>query len=67
LCDNIKKQGITIYTIQVDTSSPPDPVSPVLSYCASGSQNFYMLCSASQVVTAFNSIGASLAQLRVAR
>jgi Flp pilus assembly protein TadG len=67
LCDNIKKQGITIYTIQVDTSSPPDPVSPVLSYCASGSQNFYMLYSASQVVTAFNSIGTSLAQLRVAR
>jgi hypothetical protein len=41
LCDNIKAQGITIYTIQVNTSSPPDPTSPVLSYCARGSQNFY--------------------------
>jgi Flp pilus assembly protein TadG len=67
MCDNIKAAGITIYTIQVDTSSPPDPVSTVLSYCASGSQNFYMLYSASQVVTAFNSIGTSLSKLRVAR
>jgi Flp pilus assembly protein TadG len=67
LCDNIKAQGITIYTIQVNTGSPPDPTSPVLSYCASGSQNFYLLYSASQVVTAFNSIGTSLSQLRVAR
>jgi Flp pilus assembly protein TadG len=67
MCDNIKAAGITIYTIQVDTSNPPDPVSTVLSYCASGSQNFYMLYSASQVVTAFNSIGTSLSKLRVAR
>jgi Flp pilus assembly protein TadG len=67
LCDNIKAQGITIYTIQVNTSSPPDPTSPVLSYCASGSQNFFLLYSASQVVTAFNTIGTSLSQLRVAR
>ena len=67
LCDNIKAQGITIYTIQVNTSSPPDPTSPVLSYCASGPQNFYLLYSASQVIAAFNSIGTSLSKLRVAR
>jgi hypothetical protein len=67
MCDNIKAAGITIYTIQVNTSSPPDPTSSVLSYCASGSQNFYLLYSASQVVTAFNSIGTSLSKLRVAR
>jgi Flp pilus assembly protein TadG len=67
LCDNIKAQGITIYSIQVNTSSPPDPTSPVLSYCASGSQNFYLLYSASQVISTFNSIGTSLSKLRVAR
>jgi Flp pilus assembly protein TadG len=67
LCDNIKAQGVTIYTIQVNTSSPPDATSPVLSYCASGAQNFFLLYSASQVVTAFNTIGTSLSQLRVAR
>jgi Flp pilus assembly protein TadG len=67
LCDNIKAQGVVIYTIQVDTSNPPDPTSSVLSYCASGSQNFYLLYSASQVISAFNSIGTSLSKLRVAR
>ena len=67
MCDDIKAAGITIYTIQVNTSNPPDATSSVLSYCASGSQNFYLLYSASQVVTAFNSIGTSLSKLRVAR
>jgi Flp pilus assembly protein TadG len=65
LCDNIKAQGVTIYTIQVNTSTPADPTSSVLQYCASGSQNFFLLYSASQVVTAFNSIGTALSQLRI--
>jgi Flp pilus assembly protein TadG len=67
LCDNIKAQGITIYTIQVNTATPADPTSDVLSYCASGPQNFFLLYSASQVIAAFNSIGTSLSKLRVAR
>jgi Flp pilus assembly protein TadG len=75
LCDNIKavidpktnKPMYTIYTIQVNTSTPADPTSPVLSYCASSPENFYLLYSSSQVITAFNSIGTSLSKLRVAR
>jgi Flp pilus assembly protein TadG len=67
LCDNAKSAGITIYTIQVNTSKPADPTSSVLSYCASGASNFYMLTSATQVISAFQSIGTSLSQLRVAR
>ena len=67
LCDNIKAQGVVIYTVQVNTGTPPDPTSPVLSYCASSADKFYLLNSASQVITAFNSIGTSLSQLRVAR
>jgi Flp pilus assembly protein TadG len=75
LCDNIKavmdpktsKPMYTIYTIQVNTGTPADPTSPVLSYCASKPENFYLLYSASQVVTAFNSIGTSLSKLRVAK
>jgi len=31
LCDNIKSAGVTIYSIQVDTSG--DPTSSVLQYC----------------------------------
>ncbi len=65
LCDNAKAAGITIYTIQVNTSG--DPTSAVLQYCASGSANFYSITSASQTVAAFNSIGTSLSKLRVAK
>lgn len=68
LCDSVKAAGVTIYTIQVNTStSDPDPTSTVLQYCASGADNFYLVKSASQTVTAFNSIGTSLSKLRVAR
>jgi len=67
LCDNIKAQGITIYTVQVNTGSPADPTSTVLQYCASGSQNFFLVTSANQTVSVFNTIGTSLSKLRVAR
>jgi Flp pilus assembly protein TadG len=67
LCDNAKAAGITIYTVHVNTGSPPDPVSAVLQYCASVPQNFYVVTSASQTATVFNSIGTSLSKLRVAK
>jgi Flp pilus assembly protein TadG len=75
LCDNIKavidpKTNLpqyTIYTIQVNTSTPADPTSAVLQYCASGSQNFYVVTSASQTAAVFSSIGTSLSKLRVAK
>jgi hypothetical protein len=34
-----------------------NPTSAVLQYCASGSDKFYLLTSASQTLTVFNSIG----------
>jgi hypothetical protein len=67
LCDNVKAQGVTIYTVQVNTGNPPDPTSSVLQYCASSPDKFYLLNSATQVISAFSSIGTSLSQLRVAR
>ena len=65
LCDNIKADGVTIYTIQVNTGG--DPTSSVLSYCASSSSNFFMLTTANQVISTFNSIGTSLTKLRIAQ
>jgi Flp pilus assembly protein TadG len=62
-----KKPLYTIYTIQVNTGSPGDPTSTVLQNCASSPDKFYIVTSSSQIVTAFNSIGTSLSQLRVAR
>jgi Flp pilus assembly protein TadG len=67
LCDNAKAAGITIYTVHVNTGSPPDPVSAVLQYCASGTDKFFHVTSANQTLSVFNSIGTSLSKLRVAR
>ena len=74
LCDNLKNakdsQGnpmYTIYTIQANTSTPADPTSAILQYCASSPDKFYMLTSSSQIVTTFNAIGTALSKLRVAQ
>ncbi len=68
-CANIKAAGITIYTIQVNTGG--DPTSTLLHDCASkddsGSPQFFMLTSSSDIVTAFNTIGTNLTKLRVAK
>jgi len=44
-----------------------DPTSTLLQNCASTSDKFYLLTSASQIITAFTQIGTNLSQLRVAR
>jgi Flp pilus assembly protein TadG len=75
LCNNIKnpidpktnKPMYTIYTIQVNTSSPPDPTSSILKSCASDSSKFFMLTSSGQIATTFTTIGTALSQLRVAQ
>lgn len=75
MCDNLKaivdpktkEPQYTIYTIQVNTGKPADATSTVLKNCASSSDKFYMLTSASQVVSAFDSIGTSLSKLRLAQ
>jgi Flp pilus assembly protein TadG len=65
LCANIKAAGVTIYTVQVNTDG--DPTQAVLQNCASDSDKFFVLTSASQIMAAFNSIGTSLSKLRIAR
>jgi hypothetical protein len=62
-CANIKA-GITIYTIQVNTGG--DPTSTLLQNCASDSSRFFMLTSASQIVTTSQSIATNLTQLCIA-
>ena len=64
-CANAKAAGITLYMIQVNTAG--DPTSTLLQNCASTSDKFYLLTSASQIITAFTKIGTDLSQLRVAR
>jgi hypothetical protein len=65
LCDNVKADGIVIYAMHVNTEN--DPTSAVLQYCASDTDKFSTVTSASQIMAAFNNIGSSLSKLRVAR
>ncbi|MGE0676382.1 pilus assembly protein TadG-related protein [Pseudolabrys sp.] len=64
-CPNAKADGITIYSIQVNTGR--DPTSTVMQNCASSSDKFFVLTSADQIVTTFAAIGTNLTKLRVAR
>ena len=64
-CDNAKAAGVTLYMIQVNTGS--DPTSTVMQNCASGSNKFFLLTAADQIVTTFNTIGTNLSKLRVAQ
>lgn len=62
-CDNIKATGITLYTVQVNTGGDPD--SAMLKNCASDPGKFFLLTSASQIITTFAEIGTALSNLRV--
>jgi Flp pilus assembly protein TadG len=65
LCTNVKAAGIVLYTVQVNTDG--DPTSTLLRNCASDSGKFFLLTSASDIVTTFSQIGTALSNLRVAR
>jgi Flp pilus assembly protein TadG len=64
-CANIKAADVTIYAIQVNTGG--DPTSTLLQNCASSSDKFFLLTSANQIVTTFNTIGTNLTKLRIAQ
>ena len=60
-CANIKAAGITIYTVQVNTDD--SPTSTLLQNCATDLGKFFLLTSADEIVSTFNTIGTSLTQL----
>lgn len=64
-CANIKAAGVTIYSIQVNTGG--DPLSTVMKNCASTTDKFWMITSASELNAVFSAIGTNLTQLRVAK
>lgn len=65
LCDNIKAAGITLWTIQVNTDS--DPTSTLLQNCASDSSKFFLLTSASQIISTFDDISFKMTKLHLAK
>jgi hypothetical protein len=64
-CANIKAAGITIYAVQVNTGH--DPTSTLLQHCASSADKFFLLTSANQIITTFQTIGTNLTKLRIAK
>ena len=65
VCSNIKSAGITVYTVQVDTSGESPP-STLLQNCASDISKWFYLQDPGQLVTVFTQIGTQLSQLRIA-
>lgn len=65
-CSNVKAAGITLYTVQVNINNA-DPYSNLLKTCASDPSKFFLLTSADQIVTTFDTIGTSLAQLHLSK
>ena len=63
--------SITLYTIQVNTDG--DPTSTLQKNCAGSpgkypdSSTFFLLTSATQIVSAFQQIGTTLSNLRIAK
>jgi hypothetical protein len=64
-CKNAKDAGMIIYAVQVNTGG--DPTSTLLQNCATDSDKFYELKSASDIITTFNTIGTELSALRLSQ
>jgi von Willebrand factor type A domain len=64
-CNNVKAAGITVYTIQVNTGG--DPTSTLLQNCASDPSKFFLLTSATEIVSVFNQIGTQISMLHIAK
>jgi hypothetical protein len=68
-CNNIQNlqapNNITIYAVQVDTGG--DPTSTLLQNCATDSSKFFLLKSASEIITTFQTIGTTISKLHIAK
>jgi Flp pilus assembly protein TadG len=70
-CNNLNAAGITLYTVQVNTGG--DPTSTLLQNCAGSpgkypdSSKFFLLTSASQIVSTFQQIGTAISNLHLSQ
>jgi hypothetical protein len=65
LCESIKAEGVIVYTVLFDVSDPQ--IETLLRNCASDPSNSYVASDQAGLLAAFNTIGASLTQLRLSR
>lgn len=64
LCNNMKAQGIVLYTVQIDT---PGAAPAALSGCATDSSKFYDVQNVSNLPAAFSAIAGSIGHLRISQ
>ena len=65
LCENIKKDNITVYTIQFDVVD--SSLKKLLTDCASEPVKSYQAANASELVSVFDNIVADLSQVRLVK
>ncbi|GBF25458.1 hypothetical protein MnTg02_00490 [bacterium MnTg02] len=65
LCENMKDQGITIYSVAFQINSKS--TKKLIQNCASGADNYYDASDNSALKAAFNSIGEKLSELRISK
>lgn len=65
-CDHVKADGVTIYSVFVDLNGTSGNSAP-LQYCASDASKYFDLTTSGEIVTAFNTIGEQITNLRVAK
>ena len=63
MCDNAKRDNITIYTIAYEITDTK--TQNLLKECSSGPENFFNASNATQLRDAFKQIGVSLSNLRI--
>lgn len=66
LCDAIKADNITVFTIQVNINGV-DPRSTVLEACASNSSNFQEITDPNEIATAFDNILLQITKLQISQ
>ena len=65
LCDGIKRDGITLYTVAYNLPGAAASAKTTLKACASDSSRFYDAKNASQLEKAFADIGSDFKQIRI--
>jgi Flp pilus assembly protein TadG len=66
VCANAKADGLVVFAVYVDINGSQGN-STVLQNCASDASKYFDLTSADQIVTAFNTIGQQITNLRLAQ
>lgn len=66
LCDNMKAQGVIIYTVGFDVANDQN-AQDIMTACATDSQHVYLPSTGAALKDAFHAIGQDISRLRISR